>query len=77
MIVSIDKEESQICPVYDIKVVFNGKIQTKCVYADDENAFIDRYSVDYKGDIHYLPYLYSGTIIERRFGNVQILHGDK
>ena len=73
MIVSIDKEESQIWPTHGIKVIFNGEIQKRCFYADDEKGIIKRYIEDKNKKLQSGCFSISGDTEELK-GDVQIIN---
>ena len=79
MFVSVDKKNSQIWPVHNIRIRFNG-METKnmmIIAADDNAGVIYRLACDYKGNPHILiGKMDTPFIIERRLGKVEILYGD-
>lgn len=73
MIVSVNRGESQIWPVYKVKVLFNGRELKTCVFADDKLGYADILVKD-AADKFILNH---GEIKRQRlYGDVEIRVGD-
>lgn len=73
MIVSVDKNESQIWPVHGVRVRLNGEVQKHCTYANEELGYIIVYDLSEDGSIA----LWGNNIRKKvLFGTVEIFVGD-
>lgn len=75
MIVSVDKDESQIWPPYNVKVLLNGEQLKTCLYADDEQGYAIIHVKDPDGNYVLTT---AGDDVEQRklYGDIKILVGD-